>query len=140
MDINNETTTEITEEVYREIVEDSSAQIPEYAPAYILAKMEEIRLDTAHIDRAMAALESFQVNECPNGGQGDAARANAILDIVKCRETTNQKILSMLERMYDDLTKPEQSQRDKRVMEFINNPTLPPSDRIALFEKYILNS
>ena len=71
--------------------------------AYILDKIEQIIVDTAHIYSAIQAIESMPVNNSLNGGFGDQAKGEALGEIVKSRETTNQKIIGFLERLYDDL-------------------------------------
>ena len=43
------------------------------------------------------------MNDSPNGGFDGQARAQAIESIVVSRETTNQKMLAMLDRMYNDM-------------------------------------
>lgn len=58
--------------------------------------------------------------ECGHPGSPDniqgQAKAQAICDIVKCRETTNQQMLSMYEKMYDDL-KPATDNKKPDVLE-----------------------
>jgi len=71
--------------------------------AYILDKIEQIIADTAHIYSAIQAIESMPVNNSLNGGFGDQAKGEALGAIVKSRETTNQKIIGFLEKLYDDL-------------------------------------
>jgi len=58
----------------------------------ILARIDAIIQDTAHIKEALDALR--------NAAQGEVA--NAMGDIIKAREATNQQTLRLLEKMYDD--------------------------------------
>ena len=51
----------------------------------------------------------------PGNIQGQA-KAQAFADIVRCRETTNQKMLSLYEKMYDDL-KPDNGNKKLDVLE-----------------------
>ena len=60
---------------------------------WIMQSMDKIIGDTSHIQDAMAQM-ALDTNS------GTAA---VIGDIVKCRETTNQQTLRLLEKMYDDL-------------------------------------
>ena len=67
----------------------------------IFDAITELKNDSAHIEKALTQLESIQ-----SKGPGDiAAQANAqaIADVVKCRETTLQQMLAMYSKMYDDL-------------------------------------
>lgn len=69
---------------------------------YVLGKIEEITKDTAYIHTALEQLASM-----PKSDPGDIAgqeKAKAIGDIVRCRETTNQRLVAFYERLYDDLT------------------------------------
>ena len=98
-DINNAETrlTEVTPEDYSSLGENR------VTPELILERMDQVRLDCQHIYEALGMLKDFKINESPEGGLGDAERARAITAIVKCRETTLQKELDLLGKMYDDL-------------------------------------
>ena len=98
-DINNAETrvTEVTPEDYSSLCENR------ITPELILERMDQVRLDCQHIYEALGMLKDFRINESPQGGIGDAERARAITAIVKCRETTLQKELDLLGKMYDDL-------------------------------------
>lgn len=72
---------------------------------YVLEQIEKIMQETEYLHSTIAALEAIG----PASGPGDIAGANkaeALATVVKCRETTNQKMLALYEKMYDDL-KPE---------------------------------
>ena len=62
----------------------------------------------------------------------DTSRGEAITAIVKSRETTNQQVLRLLEKMYDDL-KPQQNSKSaaklsmKEIQELVDNT--PPGER-----------
>ena len=80
---------------------------------YVLGKIEEISGDRSHITAAIAELGKMK-----SGGPGDIGteeQAKAIGDIVKARETTNQKLIALYEKMYDDL-KPEKVNNEKVVI------------------------
>jgi hypothetical protein len=68
--------------------------------ADILARIDKIISDTAHIQKALDSLTEMPVQ----GGHdiGAANKAEAIASIVAARETTNQQLLDFLERMYND--------------------------------------
>lgn len=82
---------------------------------YILSRIDMIIQENEHIKNALTAIQTMQINESPNGGYGDQARAEAIQSMVQSRETTNQKILDMLDKMYDDL-KPRQADYKKNIL------------------------
>ncbi len=130
---------EITEEEYNEMMNEHAPDENASLIHEILERIDAIRADREHLDRALGALEKFEINESPMGGEGDKARAQALLDIVRCRETTNQQALSILEKLLERVGEPPQkeSARERMIMAFINNPTLPPEMRVAMFEKYI---
>ena len=67
----------------------------------ILDGMTKIRNESAHIAKALE-----QLYEVQSKGPGDIAaqaKAMAIADVAKCRETTLQQMLAMYSKMYDDL-------------------------------------
>ena len=84
---------------------------------YILSQMEKIRGDSAYIFEALNSVKEIKTHP-PSTNRADdasAAQAEAIGDIVKSREKTNQKLLDMYEKMYDDLT-PGNSNSEKEQM------------------------
>lgn len=69
---------------------------------YVLFRIDKIINDTEYIKNALTTLTSFEIIDgC--GDVANQAKAMAISQIVECRETTNQQILKLLEKMYDDL-------------------------------------
>ena len=81
-----------------------------FTMGYVLGKIEEISTDRSYITAAISELGKMK-----SGGPGDIGteeQAKAIGDIVKARETTNQRLLALYEKMYDDL-KPEKVNNEK---------------------------
>ena len=69
---------------------------------YLLGKIEEISSDQS---LAMAAIT--ELGNMKSGGPGDLGmgeQARAVGEIVKARETTNQRLIALYEKMYDDLS------------------------------------
>ena len=87
---------------------------------YVLSRIDQIMKDTAHIHEAMKAISGMPVNESPNGGYGDQAKGEAIANAVQSRETTNQQMLKLLEKMYDDL-KPNPQVTLKNMEDLLNS-------------------
>ena len=95
----------------------------EYSSPYILAQMSTIQSDTAYIHDALHSLTKVLADM---GSQGDinigdgsvmaddprASAADAVKHIVMSRETTNQQLLRMYDKMLTHLT----GVRDKNVM------------------------
>lgn len=88
--INNQTT---------EATENQSASL--YTMDHCLTQIALIQSQTAYINEAFAQLSTVR-SESP-GDIGAQERARAIGDVVKCRETTNQKLLEFYTKMYEDL-------------------------------------
>ncbi|MBR2047799.1 MAG: hypothetical protein IJ960_04300 [Oscillospiraceae bacterium] len=77
---------------------------------YILGKLEELSSSQA---LAMAAIS--ELGKIKSGGPGDLGtegQAIAIGDVVKARETTNQRLIAFYEKMYDDLTAKQPSVKE----------------------------
>ena len=68
---------------------------------YVLGKIEEIANDKSIFS---AAIE--EIGKLRSGGPGDVGtqeQTKAIADVIKARETTNQRLIAFYEKMYDDL-------------------------------------
>ncbi len=110
---------EATEEVKTE------TNSPAYTVEYILSQIAEIQKQTAYLNEAinkLAEIEPATVGWTGDiGGEGNdinislppdtsvTAKAQALTDIVRCRETTNQQMLRMYEKMLDNLTVSKQA-------------------------------
>lgn len=69
---------------------------------YVLSQIDRISRETDHIRNALQNLDGVASGAGP-GDIAGAAKAEAIADVVKCRETTNQKLIEFYTKMYDDL-------------------------------------
>ena len=84
---------------------------PELTIGYILTQIEKISSRTTYLNKAIQ-----EISEIPIGGagvMGVGEKANAIADVVRCRETTNQKLISFYEKLYDDLNPAKDEIREK---------------------------
>lgn len=72
---------------------------------YILAQMEKIRSDNGYIYEALKQVQDIQTYAPTMNASdlGSSAKAEAVGDIIKSREATNQKLLTMYEQMYNDI-------------------------------------
>ena len=73
----------------------------------ILTRINNIINQTGYITSALDALQAMSDGEvgapgAPSNVQG-ASKADGIATVVQCRETTNQQILRLYEKMYDDM-------------------------------------
>jgi len=77
---------------------------------YLLGKLDEISSSQSLALGAVAELGKLK-----SGGPGDVGmmeQAKAIADVVRARETTNQRLLALYERMYDDLAVKQSSVKE----------------------------
>ncbi len=79
----------------------SSASQPKLTIEYLLNCIESLRVDTAFFENTIKEISSVR-SQGP-GDVGAAARANALADAIKAHETTNQRLISLYETMYNDL-------------------------------------
>ncbi len=80
---------------------------------YILGKLEEISIGQAFTTDAI-----LELGKMKSGGPGDVGtqeQAKAVGEIIKAREATNQKLIALYEKMYDDL-KPKQNSLKEMAM------------------------
>ena len=96
-----------------------------YNLEYALEQIERIANDKAYLTEAFDALNNAANTNTPTEGMGGSGTndkvAEAVAETVKCRETTNQKLIEFYSKMVDDLkpsAKPEKK-IDKSVIDFI---------------------
>lgn len=71
----------------------------EMTVADILSRINNIVNQTSYISAACETLSAMD-----NGDSGEPGNvAEALAEVVRCRETTNQQILRIYEKIYDDL-------------------------------------
>jgi len=111
-DLNNLNIDEINEVNYTEEEKteiETKSNTLKISMEYVLSRIDRILNDTAHIHEAIKAIPEIPPAELTNGlmnYQGDhagKAKADAISNMVMSRETTNQQLINLLEKMYDDL-------------------------------------
>lgn len=85
-----------------------------YTYEYALKQIERIAVETEHIHRAIAELGGLENEGVPTGGSADAV-ARGIADVVRCRETTAQRLIDFYEKMYFDLAPSNTTQQADRV-------------------------
>ena len=73
-----------------------------YTIDYILTQIAKIQQQTEHLNQAIEHLSAIPPSQVP-GDVASQAKATAIADVVKARETTNQQMLSLYGKMYEDL-------------------------------------
>ena len=92
--MNENTNTQVTQETATE-------KASFFTMDYCLSQIALIQSQTAHIKEAFAQLSTVR-SDVP-GDIGAQERARALGEVVKCRETTNQKLLEFYTKMYEDL-------------------------------------
>ena len=79
----------------------------EYTIPWLLSQIAAIQTETSYIQEVSEKL--FAMSDGDSGEPGSPGniqgweKAKALGDIVRCRETTNQQLLSIYDKMYDDL-------------------------------------
>ena len=110
----------------------------------------QLRSESAYLNNALSTLSDIPSSGTGAPGSpgdiGAQAKANAIADVIKCRETTNQQMLAFYQRMYDDIINTESSKVDliqksfKDIAACISNAELDSVDKcdaLAAIAKYI---
>lgn len=105
-------------------------ETPVLSIEYLLAQIAKIADKTDYINGVISELRQIET-----GTAGDIAgqyKAAALSDVVKCRETTNQQLLRLYEKMYDDL-KPDNTEKAIALTErTLNNSTLSLEEKSLL--------
>ena len=79
---------------------------PKFTMNYVLTQIENIAAQTTYLNETVSELSKMSVSAPAAYAPPDvtgAAKAKALGDVVRCRETTNQQLLALYEKMYDDL-------------------------------------
>ena len=108
---NSKTTKEVTETTAVSPTPTTNQSSEKLTMDYLLGKLEEISLGQAFLTDAISELGKMK-----SGGPGDVGtqeQAKAIGEIIKAREATNQKLIALYEKMYDDLKPREESVKMK---------------------------
>ena len=85
----------------------------EISASSILREIANIQKDNSHIFDALKQLESVK-SEGP-GDIGAEEKAKAIANVVKCRETTNQRLVDFYEKAYFDCITKENANRQEKI-------------------------
>lgn len=91
---------------------------------YVLEQIEKIAKQTEYLNQVISELRQMET-----GGAGDIGNTNkaeALLSVVKCRETTNQQLLGIYEKMYDDLKSYSQTEGIQDILMSVEK--LPPQE------------
>ncbi len=89
----------VVNEEIGEVIE-TNAEYVELTVEYCLKQIREIQKQTEYLNDVILKLgETYATGPEDIVGQ---ARAQALCDVVKCRETTNQRLIAFYEKMYDD--------------------------------------
>lgn len=99
--------------------------------AYILSRIDMVLQDTQYLQDAIRSIREMPPVEGPCL-QFDS-RATAIGEAVSAREQTNQKILALLERMYNDLHPQYPARELSTVLPILENPMIPNGIKAELF-------
>lgn len=81
----------------------------------ILSRIDMIIAQGDALQNVVEQIQNIPVNDSPMGGEDGAQRARAINSIYSAREATNQKLIDLLEKMYNDITPKEASFAATRV-------------------------
>lgn len=94
----------------------------------VLTRIDRILNDTQYIRATLEVLASMPPAQGPGDIAGQA-KAHAMGCIVEQREKTNRQLISLLEKMYDDLKSKELNDREtmERLWDAVED--LPPSDK-----------
>jgi hypothetical protein len=105
---------------HTEVTENSAAET--YTYEYALKQIELLTHQVDHIHLAISELGHLENEGTPCGGSAKSV-AEGIADVVRCRETTAQKLIDFYSKMYEDLKPRSQAQAANRVefMEWVRS-------------------
>lgn len=101
---------------HTEVTENTAAEA--YTYEYALKQIELLTRQVDHIHLAISELGHLENEGTPCGGSAKSV-AEGIADVVRCRETTAQRLIDFYEKMYFDLKPRTQTHQADRA-EFMN--------------------
>ena len=103
-----------------EVTENTVAEA--YTYEYALKQIELLTNQVDHIHLAISELGHLENEGTPCGGSAKSV-AESIADVVRCRETTAQKLIDFYAKMYEDLKPRTQAQTANRAefMEWVRS-------------------
>ncbi len=110
---NGETTKDVAEAMANLFNSTTEQRSEKLTVDYILGKLEEILVGQAFLTDAVSELGKMK-----SGGPGDVGtqeQAKAVGEIIKAREATNQKLIALYEKMYDDITSKQTSLKEMAI-------------------------
>ncbi len=95
-------------------------------PEYILEQIEGIRKDSSYLHSVIEKLSRCDDAAIPeelpfsvNAPLGIVTKSEALRDIVRCRETTNQKMIEFYEKIYDDMKTADATNYNRFIIDMI---------------------
>ena len=103
---------------------------------YVLGQIEKIATETEYLHNAISELS--KTNSVGPGDVGTQEKAHALGEIVISRENTNQRLLSLYEKMYDDLKAQSLPSERERIidmmLESLGNPKVARTTQDAIVD------
>ena len=85
----------------------SDNNTPALTMEYLLGKIDQLANDTAYVHETIAALNALKPDPAfadnPEGDNASTAKAQALGNVMKTRETTNQQLIALYSKMYEDM-------------------------------------
>ena len=116
--------------------EETAEQPTECTMEYVLTRIDRIISDTAYLHEAIQAVERMEPGQPSMNAPADTSRGEAVQAIVQSREATNQQLLRLLEKMYDDL-KPAKPDGEMQKLQQLSTALaiLPPAQAADILAK-----
>ncbi len=118
---------------------------PKYSLEYALEQIEKIGSEISVVLKALDVISGMESEATLERGGSADEMAKAAADIVRCRETTNQKLIAFYEKMADDCKPPQgQAKRDEEflttLLDYLSSPKSGVNESEAeLFRNFIKN-
>lgn len=118
---------------------------PKYSLEYALEQIEKIGSEISVVLKALDVISGMESEATLERGGSADEMAKAAADIVRCRETTNQKLIAFYEKMADDCKPPQgQAKRDEEflttLLDYLSSPKSGVNESEAELYKKLLKS
>ena len=105
---------------------------PALSTEYILSQIEAVNANTAYISETISGIKDIVIDG--PGDIGSQGKANALAQVIKCREETNRQLLGMYAKMLESTMTDNTPNRNERTINRILDMLSDNSDMLNLLE------
>ena len=104
--------TDLNLSIKEDLEEAKAFQSDKFSMDYVLEQIEKIASQTEYLGQVIGAVGHLESSDELDSDAALEAKALALGDVVRCRETTNQQLIKFYEKMYDNIREASYKEQD----------------------------